>query len=169
MAKIFIEPSKARATLSQQQALERALRSLSQDVGAVRGGLRYKISGREAIDARLREAVAQINREAESTKAIRLGLEQIINRYEQTEKNNTERVKAEKTSIQQGGNGGGSSDGGSGGGGDDGNHNSQDWKDALKKILEELWRRTHPFLPGIINPILPIPYPIFPTSSCDPS
>ncbi len=107
MAKIFIEPSKARATLSQQQALERALRALSQDVGNVRSGLLYKISGREAIDARLREAAGQLSREAESAKAMRLGLEQIINRYEQTEKGNTERVKAEKTSIQNGGNGGG--------------------------------------------------------------
>ncbi len=105
MAKIFIEPSKARGTLSQQQALEQALKQLSQDVGNVRSGLRYKISGREAIDARLREAVGQISKEAESAKAMRLGLEQIINRYEQTEKGNTERVKAEKTSIQGGGNG----------------------------------------------------------------
>ena len=101
MATILIEPSKARATLNQQQALERALRALSQDVENVRSGLRYKISGREAIDARLREAVGQISREAESAKAMRLGLEQIINSYEQTERGNTERVKAEKMSISE--------------------------------------------------------------------
>lgn len=107
MAKIWIEPAKARATLSQQEALERSLRSLYQDVTGVRNGLRYKISGREAISVRLREAAGQISREADSAKAMRKALEQVIRQYENTEKGNLDRVKAEKTTVQQGGSGGG--------------------------------------------------------------
>lgn len=103
MANIKIEPSKARATLDRQQTLERDLRALAQDVENVRSGLRYKISGQEAINARLREAMNQISRESESSKALRLGLEQIINRYTQTEKGNFERIQAEKTSVSNDG------------------------------------------------------------------
>lgn len=106
MANIKIEPSKARATLDRQQTLERDLRTLSQDVENVRSGLRYKISGQEAINARLREAVGQISKEFESAKVLRLGLEQIINRYKQTEKGNFDLIRAEKTSVQSSGNGG---------------------------------------------------------------
>jgi len=107
MAKIFIEPAKARATINEQRALESTLNALSRDVSGVRSGLRYKIAGKEAIDARLREAAGQISREMERTRAMRTGLEQIIARYEQAEKSNYERVGAEKTSVQDGGNGGG--------------------------------------------------------------
>lgn len=103
MAKIYIEPAKARATLSQQMALERTLQALSQDVGGIRNGLNYKISGREAIDARLRDAINRLNKEADSTRALRTGLEQIIVRYEQAENSNTDRVAAEKTSVQTAG------------------------------------------------------------------
>lgn len=161
MAKIYIEPAKAKATLSQQMALERALQALSQDVGGIRSGLNYKISGRELIDARLRDAVNQISKETDSAKAMRAALEQIISRYEQAENSNTDRVAAEKTSIQNGGNGGGTS---SGGGGDDGNHDLKDWKDALEEIIKKLWPII-PIVPGIIPvPILPIPPLIFPAS-----
>lgn len=100
MAKIYIEPAKAKLTLSQQQALERTLQVLSQDVGSIRSGLDYRISGREAIDARLRDAIKQIDKETDSTKSLRTGLEQIVARYEQTENGNIGRVEAEKTSIQ---------------------------------------------------------------------
>lgn len=102
MAKIYIEPAKARTALSQQEALERALQALSKDVGGIRRGLNYKIAGREAIDARLRDAINQINKEVNSTKALRMGLEQIIVRYEQAENSNTDRVAAEKTSARNG-------------------------------------------------------------------
>lgn len=158
MAKILIEPSKARTTLSQQQALERALRALSQDVGNVRSGLRYKISGREAIDARLREAAGQLSREAESAKAMRLALEQIINRYEQTEKGNAERVKAEKTSIQNGGGGAGA---GTPPGGDNEKPSVQDWAEILKDIISKLWP---PYRPGVVPMPFPFPPVIFPAS-----
>lgn len=110
MANIKIEPSKARATLDRQQTLERDLRTLSQDVENVRSGLRYKISGQEAINARLRETVGQISKEFESARGLRLGLEQVINRYTQTEKDNTERVQVEKMSVQSGKDAGESSD-----------------------------------------------------------
>lgn len=103
MAKIYIEPAKARAILSQQIALEQALQALSQDVGGIRRGLNYKISGREAIDARLRDAVNQLGKEVGNTKAMRAGLEQIIAHYEQAENSNIDRVAAEKMSIQNGG------------------------------------------------------------------
>lgn len=150
MAKIFIEPSKARATLNQQQALERALKALSQDVGNVRSGLRYKISGREAIDARLREAVGQLSGEAESAKAMRLALEQIINRYEQTEKGNTERVKAEKTSIQNGGNSGSTQPGTDNNSGKNDNDDLEfDWLETLKKLLFKSIGPIGIVLPGI--------------------
>lgn len=105
MAKIWVEPAKARATLSQQEALAKTLASLYQDVNGIRSGLRYKISGREAISARLRDAAGQISKEAESTRALRAALEQAVGLYEKTEKGNLDRVKAEKTSIQQGGSG----------------------------------------------------------------
>lgn len=100
MARIYIESAKARTALSQQEALERALQALSKDVGGIRRGLNYKIAGRETIDARLRDAINQVNKEVNSTKALRMGLEQIIVRYEQAENSNTDRVVAEKTSAQ---------------------------------------------------------------------
>lgn len=102
MARIYIEPAKAKTALSQQEALERALQALSKDVGGIRRGLNYKIAGREAIDARLRDAINQINKEAESAKAMRTGLEQIITRYEQAENSNFDRIAAEKTRVQSG-------------------------------------------------------------------
>ena len=151
MAKIWIEPAKARATLDRQRELERALRSLYQDVNGIRNGLRYKISGREAIAARLREAAEQISREAESAKAMRTALEQVIRQYENTEKGNLDRVKAEKTSIRQSGIGGGVADGRGG----DGNHSLKDWKDLIigAFIPWDLLRPVGPITPFI--PLLP--------------
>lgn len=102
MAKIYIEPAKARTALCHQETLERALQALSKDVGDIRRGLNYKIAGREAIDARLRDAINQINKEVNSTKALRMGLEQIIVRYEQAENSNLDRVAVEKMSTQSG-------------------------------------------------------------------
>ena len=142
MANIYIEPAKAKAMLSQQKALERALQELSRDVGSVHRGLNYKISGREAIDARLRDVVGQINREMDSTKALRTGLEQIINRYEQTENGNTERVKAEKTSIQNGGSGSGETD----------TPRQPIWKDWLDLIVP------YSSVPTIPKPLIPSPF-----------
>lgn len=142
MANIKIEPSKARATLDRQQTLERELRALSQDVENVRSGLRYKISGQEAINARLREAMGQINKESESARVLRLGLEQIINRYEQTEKGNFERIQAEKTSVQNG-DGSGSVQSGT----DSNDDLKFDFPEMLKKLL---FKSIGPF--GIVIP-----------------
>lgn len=102
MAKISIEPSKAKSILGQQDSLEKTLKALSQDVDSVRGGLRYKIAGQEQISQRLREAAEQITKESQSTLAMRSGLEEIIALYEQSETGNLDRVAVEKASIQQG-------------------------------------------------------------------
>lgn len=103
MAKILIEPSKAKTVLGRQDSLERTLRDLSQDVYNIRSGLRYKIAGQENISQRLREAAEQITKESQSAYALRSGLEEIIALYEQSENKNRDQVAAEKTSIQQGG------------------------------------------------------------------
>lgn len=141
MAKIYIEPAKAKSTLNQQQALERALQTLSQDLGDICRRMDYKISGKEAIDARLRDAMNQINKEVDSTKALRTGLEQIIARYEQTENGNRDRVAAEKTSVQSTANAGGTQQAGNGT--DSGESPPEfDWgklfKDEILKLLGPL-------------------------------
>ena len=43
MAKIQIEPVRAKSALNLEDALEQALRSMSNEVDGVRSGLRYKI------------------------------------------------------------------------------------------------------------------------------
>jgi hypothetical protein len=109
MARISIETTPARNVLSKEDELQKKLKSLSQEASGVCSGLRYKISGQEQIAARLREAVAQLDKEARATGAMRSGLEQVITRYEQTEKGNLDRLTAEKTSVQQSCGGGGAS------------------------------------------------------------
>jgi len=102
MARIFIEPAKAKNVVGLESSLEDSLRSLGREVDGVRGKLRYKIAGEEAISARLREAAEQLTREAAATRACRTGLEQVIRRYEQTENANRERASsAEQTSTRQ--------------------------------------------------------------------
>ena len=101
MAKIKIEPSKAKAVLGRQDSLENTLKELCQDVDSIRSGLRYKIAGQENISQRLREVAEQITREQQSTGALRSGLEEIILLYEQSEGKNRDLVAAEKMSIQE--------------------------------------------------------------------
>ena len=60
MAKIQIEPVRAKSALNLEDALEQALRSMSNEVDGVRSGLRYKISGQEQIAARLKDVVEQL-------------------------------------------------------------------------------------------------------------
>ena len=105
MAKIQIEPVRAKSALNLEDALEQALRSMSNEVDGVRSGLRYKISGQEQIAARLKDVVEQLAKEANATGAMRDGLEQIIARYEQAESSNRERTVADGTTIQQGADG----------------------------------------------------------------
>ena len=75
MAKIQIEPVRAKSALNLEDALEQALRSMSNEVDGVRSGLRYKISGQEQIAARLKDVVEQLAKEANATGAMRDGLE----------------------------------------------------------------------------------------------
>ena len=126
MAKIQIEPVRAKSALNLEDALEQALRSMSNEVDGVRSGLRYKISGQEQIAARLKDVVEQLAKEANATGAMRDGLEQIIARYEQAESSNRERTVADGTTIQQG------ADGSSGAG------TGTDIWDRFKEALEVL-------------------------------
>lgn len=105
MARISIEPPRAKGTLTEQSKLEKTLKGLYQEVENVRSGLTFKIAGQEAIAARLRSAAEQIDREAVSVGALRSGLMEVVARYEQTESGNLNRVGAEKTTVQQAGNG----------------------------------------------------------------
>lgn len=99
MAKIYIELSKSKASLQQWVELEQALTTLSRETESVRSGLRHKIAGQEAISARMREAVEQLTKESGSAGNMRSALEEIIRRYEQTEKGNTGRVGVEAVQI----------------------------------------------------------------------
>lgn len=100
MARISIEPPRAKGTLTEQSKLEKTLKGLYQEVENVRSGLTFKIAGQEAIAARLRSAAEQIDREAVSVGALRSGLMEVVARYEQTESGNLNRVGAEKTTVQ---------------------------------------------------------------------
>lgn len=101
MAKIMIEPARAKLILDQQSTLENTLNKLSQDVDNVRSGLRFKIAGQQNITQCLREAAEQIAKESQSAHSMRSGLVEIIASYERTELVNVGRVAAVKTSIQQ--------------------------------------------------------------------
>ena len=144
MAKIQIEPVRAKSALNLEDALEQALRSMSNEVDGVRSGLRYKISGQEQIAARLKDVVEQLAKEANATGAMRDGLEQIIARYEQAESSNRERTVADGTTIQQ------DADGSSGAG--TGTDIWDRFKEALEVLLdpEETGR-----LPGPISAAVP--------------
>ena len=104
MAKIWIEPSKAKNLLSLVRTLEQTLDSMSQDVDGVRNGLRYTIAAQAQIAARLREAAEQLERESAATGALHAGLEQVISRYEYTENRNRERAVPPSSSVQGEGN-----------------------------------------------------------------
>lgn len=129
MARILIEPAKARIVLGSEESLESSLRAFSQDVDSVRRGLRYKIAGEEQISARLKEAAAQLTKEAASARAMHNGLDQVIQRYEQTENGNRDRASsAEHTSIQQNSGGGSNEDS------QDERHDGSLWKDLLSAV-----------------------------------
>lgn len=86
MAKILIDTLKVSSLLNIENSIEMKLKSLSQDVDGIRSNLRYKIAGQEAIVARLKEAVEQINKEQLAVSALQSGLEEIIANYNNTEK-----------------------------------------------------------------------------------
>lgn len=149
MAKIMIEPGKAKNVVGLEASLEDALRNFSRDVESVQRRLRQKISGEEQISARLREAAGQLDREANATRAFRSGLEQIIQRYEQSENGNRDLTSsAERTAVQENAGSGGSASG-------DG---LSDLHDLAK------WMKTYP-LPSaldLIGPIIRPGIPFFP-------
>ena len=105
MARIHIEPAKAKRSVLDDQSLEKKLSNLSQEVSSIRSNMRYKISGREQISDRLRQVAQQISKEATSTRALSNGLQQVITKYEQTENAARDRAKADKTSVQAAANG----------------------------------------------------------------
>ena len=110
MARIRIEPAKAKRSVQDELSLEKKLSSLSHEVSTIRSNMRYKISGREQISERLRQVAQQISKEAVATKALGNGLQQIVAKYEQTENTGRDRLKVDKTSVQETANGGTSSD-----------------------------------------------------------
>lgn len=125
MAKIYIEPTKAKQSVTNEEKLSKLLEGLSQDVDNIRGNLRYKISGKEQISARLAEVVQQIRKESNSVKALSSGLEQIISQYVQTEDANRDRLAADKaSSVQESG-------------GETGTQQEEDsvWDDLLEEII----------------------------------
>lgn len=95
MARILIEPAKAKRVLPKYSELEKTLKGLYQEVKDIRSGLTFKIGVQEAINARLDETAEQINQEAGGAQALNVGVEQIIARYEQAEGGNVELVGAE--------------------------------------------------------------------------
>lgn len=99
MARIYIEPTKARRSVQDEMELSRTLNGLAQEVISIRSALRYKIAGREQISERLRQVSQQILKEASSTRALGDSLQQIIGRYEQTENANRDRLVADKTDV----------------------------------------------------------------------
>lgn len=156
MAKILIEPVKAKATLSKQAELEKVLNELYQGAKDVQAGLNYKIAGREAISARLRTAAEQIYKEAVSTGAMRSGLEQIVTQYEQTERTNLDRVGAEKTSVRGAKSAGFSGGGGTGGGRwTDDDERSHEPNEQVKSLISKLIDLAKVFpLPGYVPPLI---------------
>lgn len=134
MAKILIEPAKAKLVLNQQSSLENTLNRLAQDVDSVRGALRFQIAGQQNITQCLRDAAEQISRESQSTQSMRSGLEQIITRYEQAERDNAGRVVAEKTAIQSTANVGGTQQTGS----SENTEDTSNWWDNWGSVFPDL-------------------------------
>lgn len=101
MARIYIEPEKARRATWDEQTLATKLTKLSGEVDSVNRSLRYKIAGQEQISEQLRLVVEQIARESASTKNLRDALDQIVNQYTVTENGNRDREVADETAVQQ--------------------------------------------------------------------
>lgn len=101
MARIYIEPSRAKRIAQDEMDLSRALKALSQEVDSIRGNMRYKIAGRAQIAERLRQVSEQIAAEAGAARNMSNGMRQVVTWYEQTENGNRDRQVAEKTSVQK--------------------------------------------------------------------
>lgn len=118
MARIYIEPSRAKRIAQDEMDLSRALKALSQEVDSIRGNMRYKIAGRAQIAERLRQVSEQIAAEAGAARNMSNGMRQVVTWYEQTENGNRDRQVAEKTSVRK-----------------DAGGTSFDWGGLLKKLF----------------------------------
>lgn len=101
MARIYIEPSRAKRIAQDEMDLSRALKALSQEVDSIRGNMRYKIAGRAQIAERLRQVSEQIAAEAGAARNMGNSLQQIVAWYEKTENGNRDRQAAEKTTVRK--------------------------------------------------------------------
>ena len=101
MAYLYLDSTKTKHVLSDQEALIKELNSLLKQVDSVRSGLRHKIACRATSDARLLDTKNQINLEMQRTTIMRDAFTQIIALYQQTEKANLDRLKADKAAIQK--------------------------------------------------------------------
>ena len=151
MARIYIEPSRAKSAVNSSASLQKALGSMSGEVDRIRGGLRHKIAGQEQISARLKEAAEQIERETAAAKALSTGLEQILRRYEQAEDSNTGRAVAQKTAVQAAA-GAAAAAGGVGAAWDQLLDWSRDvWEDLTKGRLPDPLGPFSPFIPAVLG------------------
>ena len=100
MANIYLDSTKTKHVLSDQEALIKELNSLLKQVDSVRSGLRHKIACRATIDARLLDTKNQINLEMQRTTIMRDAFTQIIALYQQTETKNLELLKTDETTAQ---------------------------------------------------------------------
>lgn len=101
MARIYIEPSRAKHIAQDEMDLSGVLKALSQEVDSIRGNMRYKIAGRAQIAERLRQVSEQIAAEAGAARNMGNGLQQIIAWYEKTENGNRDRQVADKTKVRK--------------------------------------------------------------------
>lgn len=100
MARIYIEPSRAKRTAQDELDLSRALKAMSQEVDGIRSNMRYKIAGRAQIAERLRQVSEQIAAEAGAARNMGNGLQQIVAWYEKTENGNRDSQTAEKAKVR---------------------------------------------------------------------
>lgn len=100
MARIYVEPEKARRTVQDELELAGKLSDLSQQVSEIRSNLRYKIAGREQISSRLQEVAEQISRESASARGLSSALQQVLTQYEQTENNNRDRLVTDEAKTE---------------------------------------------------------------------
>ncbi len=99
MANIRVDPAITYACATQMGDLSKKLNSFAGDVDRVRSSLRYKITGQEQIEARLREVAEQIRKEENRVRAMKSGVEQILSAYQQTEQKNRGTLIADSPKI----------------------------------------------------------------------
>gem|GEM_PF-6645338 len=99
-----------KTTLLKLDELEQILQNLSQDVIRVRTKMSIlKMAGNAQLLSKMRDATEQLEREADKTRALHDGLDQIITLYVRVEHKNRDNLGSKKNSIQEetqlGGNG----------------------------------------------------------------